>query len=216
VKKSLRRIMPDPGRLLESRYLRVFGKRLHDPSLWHLNRRSASGAFAVGLFMMYMPPVGQMLLAAAAALVFRVNLPISVALVWLCNPLTIPPMFYFAYRVGARILGTPPAQMSLDFWTDLGNWGAVLAPLSVGMLVCATVCSAVGWVAVQGVWRWSLMRQIRRRRARYRAMAAAASAPAPAPGSGGVPAVASGMAGGIAGGVLVSPGVSTPSSSRQT
>jgi uncharacterized protein len=47
--------------------------------------------------MMYMPPIGQMFMAAAAAIVLRVNLPISVALVWITNPLTIPPMFYFAY-----------------------------------------------------------------------------------------------------------------------
>jgi hypothetical protein len=192
VKKWLKRIMPAPRAILENRHLSVFGKRLHDPNLWHLNRRSVSGAFAVGLFMMYMPPFGQMFMAAAAAIVLRVNLPLSAALVWITNPVTIPPMFYFAYLVGARIIGDPVKDFSLEFWMDPGNWVSVLGPLAVGMLVCAALCAALGYLGVQLLWRWNLVRQIRRRRARYQAMATAqAAARSPA-------------------------GVKTPSSSRQT
>jgi len=57
---------------------------------------------AVGLFCAFVPLPIQMLLAAAAAIIFRVNLPISVGLVWITNPVTIPPMFYFCYKVGTR------------------------------------------------------------------------------------------------------------------
>jgi len=163
--------MPNPRTILGNRYLSVFGTLLHDPNLWHLNRRSAAGAFGVGLFMMYMPPIGQMLMAAAAAIALRVNLPISVALVWITNPLTTPPMFYFAYLVGCAILGAPAVGFSLEFWADWRNWAAVLAPLGLGMLVCAIVCSAAGYLGVQALWRWNLAREIRRRKARYRAMA---------------------------------------------
>jgi uncharacterized protein (DUF2062 family) len=163
--------MPSSKSIRENRHFSVFGNLLHDPNLWHLNRRSAAGAFGVGLFMMYMPPVGQMFMAAAAAIVLRVNLPISVALVWITNPLTIPPMFYFAYLVGSTILGAPPAGFSVEFWSDWRNWLAVLGPLALGMLVCASVCSAAGYLGVQALWRWNLLREIRHRKARYHAMA---------------------------------------------
>jgi uncharacterized protein (DUF2062 family) len=74
--------------------LSFLGEKLHDPNLWHLNRRSVSAAFAIGLFAAWIPTPGQMVIAAIIALYFRANLPISVALVWITNPLTMPPMFY--------------------------------------------------------------------------------------------------------------------------
>jgi hypothetical protein len=165
--------MPSHREVRENRCLQVFGTLLHDPNLWHLNRRSASGAFAVGLFVMYLPPVGQMIWAAAGAIWFRVNLPISVALVWLSNPVTIPPMFYFAYVVGCWITGKQVPPFEVQFWIDWHNWLGILGPLMLGCLVCASVCSLIGYFGMQALWRWNLMRQLRRRRERYAAAIAA-------------------------------------------
>jgi uncharacterized protein (DUF2062 family) len=45
-KKLIQRFMPKPETLREHKYLRMFGKLLHKPNLWVLNRKSAPGAFA--------------------------------------------------------------------------------------------------------------------------------------------------------------------------
>ena len=103
-KRLIKRWLPDQDKLKEHKHLRLFGKLLLDANLWHLNRRSAAGAFAVGLFMAWIPLPCQMLLAAGGAILFRVNLPLSVALVWLSNPVTMPPLFYGAYLVGCQLL----------------------------------------------------------------------------------------------------------------
>jgi uncharacterized protein len=169
MKHLMRRLSPDAKTLREHKHFRVFGRLLHDPNLWHLNRRSAAGAFAVGLFMMYMPPFGQMLMAAAAAIAFRVNLPISVALVFITNPLTIPPMFYFAYLIGAWALGQAVAPFDLEFWAQPANWLTILSPLALGCLVCAIACSALGYFGVRLAWRWHVARHVQRRRARCQA-----------------------------------------------
>jgi len=189
MKHLMRRLTPDTKTIKEHRHLRVFGRLLHDPNLWHLNRRSAAGAFAVGLFMMYMPPFGQMLMAAGAAIAFRVNLPLSVALVFITNPVTIPPMFYFAYLLGAWALGREVAPFDLQFWTEPANWLLILSPLALGCLICAAACSVLGYLGVRIAWRWHVTRQMQRRRARRQARAGSA------------PAVATGL--------------SEPSSSRQ-
>ena len=167
MKQWLKKIVPDRAKIRKHKHLRVFGKLLHDANLWHLNRRSVSGAFAVGFFVMYLPPIGQMLMAAAGAIAFRVNLPIAASLVWITNPLTIPPMYYFGYLVGTWILGEPAQTIDVEFWFEWRNWLYILAPLTVGCFVCATVCSTLGYLTIQGIWRWNLMRQIRLRRARY-------------------------------------------------
>ena len=49
-----------------------------------------------------------MLLAALIAIWLKVNLPLSVALVWVSNPITMGPMFYFAYKLGALLMGEEP------------------------------------------------------------------------------------------------------------
>ncbi len=166
MKDWLKRISPSKSEISNHKHMRVFGDWLHDPNLWHLNRRSVAGAFAVGLFFMYMPPFFQMVQAGFAAIFLRVNLPISAALVWITNPITIPPMYYFAYVLGCWVLAKPPAPFDLDFWLNWHNWLEILAPLSLGSLICAAVCSVTGYLVIEGLWRWNLGRQIRRRKAR--------------------------------------------------
>lgn len=165
-KKFIKKIMPDHTRVREHPHLQMFGKWLHDPGIWHLNRRSASGAFAVGLFMAFVPLPIQMLLAAMAAILLRVNLPLSVALVWITNPLTIPPMFYFAYKVGALLLGTPEhefaPQLNLD-WL-LNETGAIWEPLLLGCTVTGAVSALIGYSAIRLLWRMRIVKHYRLRK----------------------------------------------------
>lgn len=167
--------MPDPRTIRENRYLSLFGRWLHDPNLWHLNRRSAAGAVAVGFFVAMLPPVGHMPAAAGLAILRRVNLPLAVAAVWISNPLTIPPISYAAYAIGALAMGQRPKGFDLDFWIDPDNWLEVLSPFLLGSVLLGLAVGAVGYFGVQMLWRWNLRRQIERRRRRYREMAVAAS-----------------------------------------
>ncbi|EGV29884.1 Protein of unknown function DUF2062 [Thiorhodococcus drewsii AZ1] len=170
MKKWLKRVMPTPKSIHENRYLGIFGKLLHDPNLWHLNRHSVAGAFGIGMFVMYLPPFGHTFIVAALAIYLRVNLPISMALVWISNPVTIPPMFYVAYVVGCWILGMQAEGFNVHFWLDWHNWLAVTAPVLLGSIICGAVCGLLGYLSIQILWRWKLMRQIQARKARYRSM----------------------------------------------
>lgn len=97
--------MPNHEHIKTHKHLKIFGSLLHNPFLWHFNRKSVSGAFAVGLFCAFIPVPFQMVIAAAFAIIVKVNLPLSVALVWISNPLTMPPLFYAAYKFGVLLLG---------------------------------------------------------------------------------------------------------------
>lgn len=169
-KKFVKRYMPDTHKLRQHKHLQFLGRLLHDPNLWHLNRRSASGGVAVGLFMAFMPMPFQMAPAAALAVLFRVNLPISVALVWLTNPLTIAPVFYFSYKLGSWMLGRRPDPVTFEMsvaWFK-ASVGFIWQPFFLGSITISIVTAALGFFLMQGFWRWHVVREWRRRHAQRR------------------------------------------------
>ena len=165
-KRLIKRWLPDQDKLKEHKHLRLFGKLLLDANLWHLNRRSAAGAFAVGLFMAWIPLPCQMLLAAGGAILFRVNLPLSVALVWLSNPFTMPPLFYGVYLVGCQLLGHPAQHIDIQFtWEWLVSVFETLAPpLLLGSLVLALLSALMGYAFIRTFWRINTIRQWQKRK----------------------------------------------------
>lgn len=161
----IKRYAPHPSKLKKHKHLRHLGRLLHDENLWHLNRRSVSGGVATGLFWAMIPVPGQMIFAALSAIVFRVNFPISVALVWITNPLTIPPVFYINYRVGIWLLGAPPDvgqfQMSLE-WIS-AELNVIWQPLLLGSLVVGVLLAITGYSCMRLYWRWYVMKRFRSR-----------------------------------------------------
>ncbi|WP_275097544.1 DUF2062 domain-containing protein [Sedimenticola hydrogenitrophicus] len=165
-KHLIKRFTPNRETIRNHRHLKVFGQLLHDPNLWHMNRRSVAGAFAVGLFWALIPIPFQMIAAAATAIPTRVNMPISLALVWVTNPLTMPPMFYFTYLVGTWILGTPAANGHFEptmawFSHSMGN---IWLPLYLGSLVCALIAALLGYLSIRGLWRMHIISNWKNRR----------------------------------------------------
>lgn len=167
-KKLLKKYMPSPESIKTNKNLSFLGDKIHDPNLWHLNRRSVSAAFAIGLFAAWIPTPGQMFIAAAIALYFRANLPISVGLVWVTNPFTMPPMFYFAYLVGLWTLNQPSPDADFEFSVDSVMTGLsdIGGPFLMGCLVLAVVSSVVGYFGVRGLWRWNVIRNWKQRTAK--------------------------------------------------
>lgn len=167
-KKFIKRFLPDPHTIREHKHLRMFGSALHDPNLWHLNRRSVSVAFAIGLFMAFVPMPFQMIPAAALSIFLRANILIAIALVWISNPITIPPIFYFCYLVGTMILGAHVNQFAFEvswqwFTSELS---LVWQPFLLGCLVVAITSSFVGYWGMRGLWRWHVVKEWEKRKHR--------------------------------------------------
>lgn len=162
----IKRYMPDPNTIREHKSLRFFGRLLHDPNLWHLNRRSVARAMGVGLFAALMPIPLQMLLAALLVIWVRGNLPIGVSLVWLTNPLTMPPVFYCTYKIGALLMGLPPRHLPDEMsweWIS-GQLTTMWQPFLLGSVVAGVVLGVMGYCLTMGYWRWWVGRQWRLRR----------------------------------------------------
>jgi uncharacterized protein (DUF2062 family) len=167
-RKILKRYLPDAQTIRDHKHLQMFGTLLHDSNLWHLNRESVSRAFAIGLFMATVPMPFQMVPAAALAILFRANLPISVVLVWVSNPVTMPPYFYFCYKVGTWVLGIPTTPFHFDLsWEWLGSeLLSIWQPFLLGCFIVGSVLAVTSYFAMHGFWRWHVVRNWERRKQR--------------------------------------------------
>ncbi len=165
-RQFIKRWLPDHGTIRNHHALQLFGTMLHEPNLWHLNRRSAAGAFAVGLFVAFVPIPFQMVLAAAIAIVARVNLPLSVALVFTTNPLTMPPLYFFCYKLGAWLLSEPPRHFhfQLSMHWLLSEMGGIWKPFLLGSFLVGTFSAVLGYSLVRLLWRLSVVDQLQRKR----------------------------------------------------
>jgi uncharacterized protein (DUF2062 family) len=154
-RKFFKRMLPHPKTLKTHPHLQFLGVWLHEPNLWHLNRKSLAGGMAVGLFSAFIPFPLQMLWAAILAIYFKVNIPLSISLVWLTNPLTIPPMFYLAYYLGALMLGRPPVNdaLSLDFDKLMELLMTSWQPLLLGSFTMGLICATIGYYTVDLLWK---------------------------------------------------------------
>lgn len=183
LRDRIRKYLHSPDAIRRQKALSAVRHLLVEPELWHLHRRSAGGAVFIGLFCAFLPlPVGQMLIAALLAVFARCNLPIAVALVWVTNPLTFGPIFYFAYKLGAWLLGIDAVSTGWELswqwlWQRLRE---IWWPLTLGSLVCGWVAGLTGSVLARLLWRLHVVRRWRERRERRRAVKPSA---APRPGS---------------------------------
>jgi uncharacterized protein len=176
MRKHLKKHLPDHAAIYDNRWLRPFRNSLLHPRLWHLNRHSAAGAVAAGMFCGLIPGPLQMIGAAICALVFRVNLPLAMLVTLYTNPFTIVPLYVLAYEIGRLATGDsagfvqPPDFDVTNFiaWTQaMQTWMiGVGKPLGIGLVLLALILAAAGYVLTKAVWRWYLIRAWRRRQAR--------------------------------------------------
>ena len=133
---------------------------MREPNLFHLNRHSVSVAFFVGLFTAFLPIPGQTVVAALLALLLRCNLPLSIALIWITNPLTMPVIFFLTFELGRWILDYPPMSFSFQLsWEWFDTQGrAIVYPLVLGSLISGLAVGGIAYITMHQLWRWHVVR----------------------------------------------------------
>jgi uncharacterized protein len=171
----LTRHIPTRETIGEYRLLRPFAPHLRHPSLWRMTRRSVPRGVAVGLFVAIIMPFMHTVIAALLAIPTRANVAVAAVVTLVVNPLTMGPMYYAAYHIGAWELHhdgqivdpAAAAQLSgelsrLLFWLHHAS-GAI----AVGILTMAVVAAGLGYFAASLAWAsWSRSRWQQRRQAK--------------------------------------------------
>lgn len=159
-RRFIKNYLPDYHSIRRSGWLQILGTRLHHPALWHLHRRSVAGALGTGIFVAFIPLPCQMLIAAVLSIWLRINLPLTVAAVWITNPITVPPIFYFTYRVGVWMLDSEPIRFYFELsWAWLiHNLEIIWQPLLVGSLTVGIILGSLTYLVVLCAWRcWVIL-----------------------------------------------------------
>lgn len=115
---------------------------------------------ALGMFVAFTPTVGfQMVIVVFLAWMFRANKLAGVPIVWITNPVTVVPIYYPCYLLGAFLLGTE--ILTVDQWPTVeqlsGSWWhkvttfwnftlTIFGPLWVGGCVIGLVTGGITYV----------------------------------------------------------------------
>ena len=163
--ETLKKCLPTREHIESKSLLRPLRPLLRHPELWHVERRGMRVATAIGVGCAWIPLPVQMLVAVLLAIPMRANVPIAVATTFVTNPLTVGPMFYYSFKLGAWILGMDPVSDDLEFGFRLfiEKTNHILLPLMLGCLLCACVSIPLAWITAHILWRVHAVRRWRRR-----------------------------------------------------
>jgi len=172
-RKLFRKYLPSHESVRQNKYFARFGRFLHHPNLWHLNRHSVAGGVGIGLFAGLVPGPLQMLTAAILAVPLHVNLPVALLMTLFTNPVTIGPLYVLAFGIGSLLVDggngitTPPTFDFMQFTQSAEtylHWVLSLGkPLFVGLIALAVSLGVLGYFAVQAAWRLHVIHSWRRR-----------------------------------------------------
>jgi hypothetical protein len=153
-RKFFKSIGPSRQYIQQHSSLRSIAHLLQDANLFHLNRHSVSRGFAIGLGVAMTPVYGHMLMAALLAIWLRANLALSIALVWVSNPVTFPLVLYAEYWLGAQIMGMEEKINLASI--DYHEWKTLLfdvwKPILLGSGILSLVSALVGYFGIQLFW----------------------------------------------------------------
>ena len=172
-------------RSMPIRFLRAWYHRNHEAlrrfvlhDLLHADdppHRVALG-MAVGMFVAFTPTVGiQMVIAGFLSWLLRANKAVSMAAVWISNPATLVPIYWYGYRIGCAVLALDPIGRA--WWAELATpptawWPAVsfywsrllevAVPLWLGGAIVGLVCGYASYSIVYQAVRLYRLRRLSR------------------------------------------------------
>ncbi len=172
MQRWLKSITPERHRLERLWCLRPFANLVVNRGCWSFKRASVNHAFSLGLLIAFVPPTPllplHLTLCTVLGILFRLNLPVLFATVFVSNPFTWFPQIAGSIWVGAKLMGLNlmPMLHQLSHRNFRVQLHQLWEPLLLGALVLGLSAAALGYMLAQGVWRARVLYRLRRRRSR--------------------------------------------------
>src|ERR1700676_3720726 len=170
MQRWLKNITPARHALEKRWYLKPFTALVVDRGCWAFKRTRVINAFSLGLLIAFVPPTPllplHLTLCAVLGILFRLNLPVLFATVFISNPFTWFPQIAGSIWVGAKLMGLNlmPMLHELGHRNLRAQIGQLWEPLLLGALVLGLSAAALGYLLAQCLWRARVLYRLRRRR----------------------------------------------------
>jgi uncharacterized protein (DUF2062 family) len=169
-----KKLLLNLSRLRRGQLLRPLRHRLRDPELWSLEHHSVAKGAAIGVFFSILFPVAHILIAVIAAIALRANVIVAALTTFASNPLTLPFVYYSAYRTGAAMIrpqaddphvealeSAQEAAEAAESALELQQWfpallqwlSSVGLPTAIGVITIACVATVTVYALVFAVWK---------------------------------------------------------------
>ncbi len=172
MQRWLKSITPERHTLEKLWCLKPFASLVVDRGCWTFRRTSVIRAFSLGLLIAFVPPTPflplHLTLCTVLGILFRLNIPVLVATVFVSNPFTWFPQVAGSIWVGAKLMGLNlvPMLHGLSHRNFRAQLHQLWEPLLLGALVLGICAAALGYVLAQCIWRARVAYLLRRRRLR--------------------------------------------------
>ena len=165
-----KRLLLNVTRLRRGQLLRPLRHRLRNKGLWSFDHHSVAKGAAIGVFFAILFPVAHILFAIVTAIALRANVVAASLSTFISNPLTMPIIYYSAYRIGALMVRPDAPDAPVDalesaqeaaqsalavrqWFPALLDWmSSVGAPTAVGIVALACVAALTVYALVFAIW----------------------------------------------------------------
>jgi len=154
---KLYKYLKDKNTLINHKCLNPIKNHLNNPKLWNINEYSTTRAFAIGTFSALLPIPCQMLLSSILAIYLEAHIALSILLVWITNPITMPFIFYLQYKVGLYFF---PSNVSPELaeWSYSWYWLtmpylSIMKTFLLGVLITSVSGALLSYILCSSIWK---------------------------------------------------------------
>ena len=153
IQNKLRQWLPKEAEIKNHKYLRFMSHHLQNPALWTLNAPSIRCAVVIGVFWGFIPMPLQMVPVILLCIACRANVILALIIIWVSNPLTMPPLMLFQYHLGHWLLDSPPVTLSLNIQHLFSQLSLIWQPLYVGAVISGAIAALLSYaIAYVSTW----------------------------------------------------------------
>jgi uncharacterized protein (DUF2062 family) len=147
-----------------SKAIAKLSKYLNATQLWEFNPSAVQKGIALGVACSWIPMPFHTTIAVLLAVLIDCNVLMVITSIWVANPLTMPFMYYSAYRLGAYLMHIDlgDLQFHLSIKDMLHDLHEIWQPFLLGCMILGVASGTIVYLVSRFVWP-KVKRRVRRK-----------------------------------------------------